>query len=159
MIIVRTVCAALAALLLAPLPSLAGPHHGAGQHAALTSQAGVAGHAADVARTLDIGMLDSMRFVPGALQLTRGQTIRFVVRNAGLAQHEIVIGTREEIVRHREAMRRDPAMAHGAPHMAHVAPGASEELVWKFDRAGKFKFACLLPGHYEAGMHGTITVQ
>ncbi len=150
--------AALAALLLAPLGALAGPHHGADAHGTMRSHAGSAGAAADVARTLDIGMLDSMRFAPAALQFARGQTVRLVVRNQGEAQHEIVIGTPDDIVRHREAMRADPDMAHGAPHMAHVAPGDTHDLVWKFDRAGQFEFACLLPGHYEAGMRGTITV-
>jgi uncharacterized cupredoxin-like copper-binding protein len=150
--------AAFAAILLAPLAALAGPHHGAGAHGAMISHAGSAGQAADVARTLDIGMLDTMRFAPGQLQFARGQTVRLVVRNQGEALHEIVIGTREDIVRHRQAMREDPDMAHGAPHMAHVAPGATHDLVWKFDRAGQFEFACLLPGHYEAGMRGTITV-
>ena len=148
----------LTALLLAPLAALAGPHHGAGEHGAMTSHAGVAGLAAEVSQTFDIGMLDTMRFAPGKLQFARGETVRFVVRNEGQAEHEIVIGTAEDIVRHRQAMQRDPDMAHAAPHMAHVTPGAKEELVWKFDRAGQFEFACLLPGHYEAGMRGTITV-
>lgn len=150
--------ATISAFLLAPLSALAGPHHGVAPHSALASHAGVAGQAADVARTHDIGMLDTMRFAPAMLRFKRGQTIRFNVRNDGLAQHEIVIGTRADIARHRDAMREDPGMAHGAAHMAHVAPGGKEQLLWKFEHAGQFEFACLLPGHYEAGMRGTITV-
>ena len=150
--------AAFSALLLAPLAALACPHHGAGQHSVLASHGGAAGLAADVARTLDIGMLDTMRFAPDALRFTRGQTIRFNVRNGGQAQHEIVIGTSTDIKRHRQAMREDPGMAHGAANMAHVPPGDTQQLLWKFEHAGQFEFACLLPGHYEAGMRGTITV-
>jgi uncharacterized cupredoxin-like copper-binding protein len=43
-------------------------------------------------------------------------------------------------------------------YIAHVQPGKTGELVWKFNRTGRFDFACLVPGHYEAGMVGTINV-
>ena len=49
-------------------------------------------------------------------------------------------------------------MEHDAPYMAHVAAGKSQDLVWKFNRAGQFDFACLIVGHYQAGMRGTFTV-
>jgi uncharacterized cupredoxin-like copper-binding protein len=55
-------------------------------------------------------------------------------------------------------MRRHPGMEHEEPHMAHVAPGRQQDLVWRFNRAGRFYFACLIAGHYEAGMRGTFTV-
>jgi len=42
--------------------------------------------------------------------------------------------------------------------MAHVAPGKTGEIVWTFNRAGEFDFACLIPGHYDAGMVGKIKV-
>ncbi|RJG09372.1 cupredoxin domain-containing protein [Massilia cavernae] len=153
--------AVCAAVLSTPLPALAHPETGmsAIAHGATVTGAGRAGDASLVARTVAIGMADSMRFSPGELLVTRGQTLRIVARNDGQVLHEIVLGTPEEIARHREAMRRDPGMTHGAPNMAHVAPGRSEQIVWKFDQPGKFEFACLLPGHYEAGMSGTIAVQ
>ena len=34
----------------------------------------------------------------------------------------------------------------------------SSELLWKFTKTGEFYFACLVPGHFEAGMHGKIVV-
>ena len=113
---------------------------------------------ASAPRSIAIGMFDSMRFAPARLTVTRGETVRFVVRNKGQARHEIVIGTPDEIAHHRHAMQRDSGMAHAAPNMAHVAPGRREQLTWRFDFAGQLVFACLLPGHYEAGMHGAITV-
>jgi uncharacterized cupredoxin-like copper-binding protein len=111
------------------------------------------------AGVIEIGMSDSMRFAPAALTVARGDTIHFIVRNEGKIAHEIVIGTPAEIAHHRHGMRHDPGMAHAAPSMAHVAPGEREQLSWRADRPGRFEFACLLPGHYEAGMRGTIAVQ
>jgi len=45
------------------------------------------------------------------------------------------------------------------PGMAHVKPGATGEIVWQFTQAGEFQFACLIPGHFEAGMFGKVVVQ
>jgi uncharacterized cupredoxin-like copper-binding protein len=150
---------AIACLLGAPLPALAHPSLAEPHHAAAApSAAGRSGDPAQVTRTVSIGMADSMRFAPAALQVKQGETIRIVARNDGQVLHEIVLGSAADIARHRAAMQRDPGMAHGAPYMAHVAPGASADIVWKFDRAGEFEYACLLPGHYEAGMRGAVTV-
>ncbi|MGZ8287763.1 MAG: cupredoxin domain-containing protein [Telluria sp.] len=153
-----TVAALVVATLLAPLPAFA--HIGAGVAApgATVTAAGRAGDSSRVTRTVTIGMADAMRFTPGELVVERDQTVRIVARNDGQVLHEIVLGTRDEIEHHRAAMRSDPGMAHGAPYMAHVAPGAAGQIVWQFDRPGKFEFACLLPGHYESGMTGTIAV-
>ena len=109
-------------------------------------------------RTIDIGMFDSMRYSPSRVTVGLGEKIRFSVRNKGKVRHEIVIGTSEEIAHHRHAMQADPGMAHAAPNMAHVAPGGRAQLLWQFDSAGELEYACLLPGHYEAGMRGSILV-
>ena len=42
--------------------------------------------------------------------------------------------------------------------MVTVAPGKTGEIVWRFTTAGKVDFACLQPGHYDAGMKGLVTV-
>jgi uncharacterized cupredoxin-like copper-binding protein len=55
-------------------------------------------------------------------------------------------------------MARFPNMAHDEPYMVHVDAGKRGEIVWHFNRAGSFEFACLIAGHYEAGMRGTVTV-
>ena len=147
--------AMLVAALLHPAPSFAHAETGA----QVATGAGRAGDPARITRTVVVGMADSMRFRPAALVVPRGETLRITARNDGAVMHEIVFGTRAEIAGHRAAMQRDPAMAHGAPYMAHVAPGASEHVIWQFDRAGTFEYACLLPGHYEAGMTGSVTVR
>lgn len=119
----------------------------------------LASRVADAApgRRVAIGMFDSMRFSPSQLTVTRGETIRFSVRNAGKIKHEMIIGTREELAHHRHAMQHDPG-AHDASNMVHLGPGKQKHLTWQASQPGPLMFACLLPGHYEAGMHGTITV-
>lgn len=111
-----------------------------------------------VARTVRIGMADTMRFSPPELTIKRGETVKFVVRNHGKVKHEMVIGTLEELKTHAEMMKKHPGMEHDEPHMAHVAPGKSETLIWQFTKAGRFYFGCLEPGHFEAGMLGQIRV-
>ncbi len=112
-----------------------------------------------VSRTVVVEMSDQMRFSPEALVVKRNETVRFVVRNRGTVMHEMVIGTPEELAEHAALMKRFPDMEHDAPHMAHVKPGASGEIVWNFNRAGTFEFACLAPGHFEAGMIGRVVVR
>lgn len=119
---------------------------------------GIAGEAARVSRTVTIRMTDDMRFSPDRLQIRRGETVRFVLRNEGRLLHEMVIGTKAVLAEHAALMKKFPEMEHDEPWMAHVAPGNTGEIVWWFNRAGDFDFACLIPGHYEAGMVGKILV-
>ncbi len=119
---------------------------------------GIAGDARDVRRTIEIAMTDDMRFSPAAIEVKEGETVRFVVRNKGKVLHEMVIGDRKTLDEHAALMQKFPNMEHDEPHMAHVAAGRKGELLWKFNRAGDFDFACLIPGHYQAGMVGKIKV-
>lgn len=119
---------------------------------------GIAGDASMVVRTIDVSMGDDMRFKPGKLEVKEGETIRFRVNNTGKLLHEFVIGTKAENAKHAELMLKFPGMEHDEPYMAHVDPGKTGEIVWTFNRAGEFEFACLIAGHFEAGMVGTITV-
>lgn len=110
-------------------------------------------------RTVNVGMADTMRFTPGELVVTRGETIRFVVRNQGKVMHEMVIGTMQELKEHADMMKKHPGMEHDDPWMAHVAAGKSQTMVWQFTKAGEFYYGCLIPGHFEAGMIGKIIVK
>lgn len=139
------------------------PHGGHGGHGAgsvIREQMpwGIAGDAAQVDRSVEISMDDRMRFTPERLEVRLGETIRFVHRNEGQVMHEFVLGTGETLDEHAEMMARFPGMEHDEPHMAHVAPGQSGEMIWTFNRAGEFDFACLIAGHYQAGMRGRIQV-
>jgi uncharacterized cupredoxin-like copper-binding protein len=84
--------------------------------------------------------------------------VRFVVRNSGQLEHEFVLGTEKELKKHYAVMKKFPGMEHADPNMVTVAPGKSGEVVWRFTKTGKVDFACLQPGHYDAGMKGAVTV-
>jgi uncharacterized cupredoxin-like copper-binding protein len=135
------------------------------------------GDAKRVGRTIKVGMNDRMQFViasgrrrtdvasatpphamPGDITVKQGETVRFIVHNDGRVMHEMVIGSMKELKDHAELMRKFPDMEHDEPYMAHVAPGKQGEIVWHFTRAGEFYYACLIPGHMEAGMVSKITV-
>ena len=118
---------------------------------------GIAGNPKQ-ARTIEVRMDDRMRFRPDRIEVREGETIRFVVRNAGGVLHEMVIGTEEELRGHAELMKKFPGREHDEPYMTHVKPRARGAIVWNFNRPGTFQFACLLPGHYEAGMKGSLVV-
>jgi len=120
---------------------------------------GIAGEARRATRTVELRMLDSMRFVPDRLAVKLGQTLRLRIRNTGAVLHELVIGTPAALDEHAALMARFPDMQHDEPWMAHVPPGRTGEIVWTFNRAGEFAFACLIAGHYQAGMVGRITVR
>ena len=119
---------------------------------------GIAGDAKSAKRSIEVGMADNMRFTPARIEVRQGETVKFVVRNTGKVMHEFVIGTKSENGKHAEMMVKFPNMEHDEPYMAHVPPGKTGEIVWTFNRAGEFEFACLIAGHYQAGMVGTIAV-
>jgi uncharacterized cupredoxin-like copper-binding protein len=119
---------------------------------------GIAGDPARVTRTIEIRMTDQMRFEPSVITVKAGETVRFIHKNTGKVMHEMVIGTRADLEEHAALMRKFPNMEHDEPYMAHVAAGKRGEIVWQFNRAGEFEFACLIPGHFEAGMRGSIRV-
>ncbi len=119
---------------------------------------GKAGDANKVSRTIAIGMSDAMRFNPAQISVKRGETVRFVAKNNGKIMHELVIGTMKDLKAHAEQMKKFPGMEHDEPYMAHVAPGKTADIIWQFTKAGDFDFACLIAGHFEAGMVGKIRV-
>jgi len=120
---------------------------------------GRTGDPGKASRTIRIDMSDAMRFTPEELTLERGEVVKFVVRNSGKTLHEMVLGTRQELAAHAELMRKFPDMEHDEPFMTHVAPGKTGEIVWHFTRSGEFYYGCLVPGHFEAGMVGKVTVK
>ncbi len=119
---------------------------------------GIAGDAKAAKRTINITMLDTMRFSPDRIEVTQGETVRLRLANKGKLMHELVIGNKKELDEHAALMVKFPNMEHEEPYMAHVGPGEGGEIIWTFNRAGEFDFACLIAGHYQAGMVGKIRV-
>ena len=137
-----------------------GPSHSAAaQQGPPEQQAwGVAGKARKNLRRVDVRMGDDMRFVPDHIQVRRGETLRIVVHNDGRILHEFVLGTKQELDQHAALMLKFPDMEHNEPWMVHVPAGEQGEIVWTFNRAGEFDFACLIAGHFQAGMTGRVSV-
>lgn len=134
-------------------------HHG---HAHPTFSAGEPGNARRPARRITITMREAdgkMLFAPDRIEVKRGEQIRFVLSNAGELEHEFVLATPGENLRHAEEMQKNPEMAHDDPNARRVAPKTKSEMVWRFTKAGTFEYGCLIPGHREAGMIGTVVVK
>ncbi len=148
-------------LILTPLAALAhgGAMHGTKPVVKEQKEWGIAGDAKQAKRTVVVTMTDDMRFKPDRLEIKQGETVRFVVKNAGKMMHEMVIGTRKELDEHAVLMIKFPNMEHDEPYMAHVDAGKQADIIWHFNRPGEFEFACLIAGHYQAGMRGKITVR
>ena len=119
---------------------------------------GLPGEGQHARRTITLAMTDDMRFSPSHFSVKKGETVRLRVLNRGQVMHEVVLGTKASLDQHAQMMLKFPGMEHAELYMAHVAPQKSEDLVWNFNRTGSFDFACLIAGHYQAGMTGTFTV-
>ncbi|HQS41745.1 MULTISPECIES: cupredoxin family protein [unclassified Polaromonas] len=150
----RNLLIALPSLLLAMTAMASGTHGGGHDDEAI----GKPGVAAKVTRTITVDMTDAMRFNSANITAKQGETIRFVVKNSGKIKHEMVFGTQKDLKEHYEVMKKNPEMEHADANMVTVAPGKTGEIIWQFTKAGKIDFACLQPGHYDAGMKGVVTV-
>lgn len=157
-------CPALRAFIAGTLLAFAGLSHASGAHTGEHAHGvdetpiGKPGQAHKAQRTIDIAMGDDMRYTPSAIRVRKGETVRLRIRNTGQARHEFSLGTQQELLEHLEAMKKYPEMEHDEPGKVTLAPGARGTIIWQFTRPGTVHFACLLPGHYEAGMKGTVTV-
>ena len=153
----------LIGLALPPAVWAHGETHGAAKAAAPVSVEqhpwGRQGDPKQATRTVRVAMSDRMRFDPSQLTLKRGETVTFVVHNAGKLMHEFVIGTRAALEEHAALMKKHPNMEHDEPYMAHVAPGSTQRITWTFDQAGEFLAGCLVAGHWEAGMKATLRIR
>ena len=109
-------------------------------------------------RTVAVDMSDKMRFTPSSFNAKQGETIRFVIKNSGNLKHEFILGTEKELKEHYELMKKNPEMEHSEPNMITLAGGKTGEIIWQFTKSGKIDFACLQPGHYDAGMKGKVMV-
>ena len=151
----------LPALLLFASPTLASGTHDGGHDAMMAI--GKAGQAAKVKRTVTITMMENddghMLFKPASLKVKAGETVRLKFVNKGETDHEFVMDGHDEIMKHKDLMQKFPEMEHDDPNAIRLAPGAKGEIIWTFAKAGGFEFACLIPGHYESGMRGDISVK
>jgi uncharacterized cupredoxin-like copper-binding protein len=154
----------LAATALALVPTSvawADPGHAGHDHTAEVAY-GRPGDPTKGGRVIQVVMKETdsgMGFEPERIEVSKGEQVQFVLRNGGELDHELVIGTVEANRQHAEAMAADPDMAHEDPDAKRLGPKTSGVLRWQFTQAGTFEYACLIPGHREAGMVGTVVVR
>ncbi|MPZ31323.1 MAG: copper resistance protein [Rhodospirillales bacterium] len=123
---------------------------------------GMPGDPKKPARIVQIVMRESdgkMLFQPDRIEVKKGEQIRFMLRNNGELDHEIVLATLEDNLKHAEEMRKNPDMEHDDPNAKRLGPKKTGEILWRFTKAGEFDFSCLIPGHRESGMFGTVVVK
>lgn len=133
--------------------------HGHGDEMAI----GAPGESSALTRTVEVTMRETddgrMIFEPAHIDVAEGETVRFEIANAGVLDHEFVMDTHDAVMKHKAQMEKFPEMIHDDPNAVRLAPGETGEIVWSFTNAGAFTFACLIPGHFDAGMHGPLTVK
>ena len=144
----------------------AGTEHDRGEHStAVHSEMFAVGEPADPNkgfRVVELAMTEgsgTMAFAPNTVEVKAGEQIKFVIKNTGALDHEFKLDSSEQIAKHKIAMEKNPEMIHDDPNGTRLEPSKSGEVFWKFSKAGTFEFACLIPGHYEAGMHGNVVVK
>jgi uncharacterized cupredoxin-like copper-binding protein len=110
-------------------------------------------------REVTVTMTDELRFDPDAVTVAAGETVRFVVHNAGASDHEFLIGDEAA----QAAFAAEMADGHEEPHVGEagiaLGPGETGEFRYTFDEPGELLIGCHEPGHYDGGMVGRITVE
>ena len=157
-----TLAAATAIVALSTGLAVAGP--GEAGHSHKSFAAGEPGDPKKpVVRTIEVTMKETddakMLFEPNKVEIKRGEQVKFVLKNAGKVDHEFMLDSVQNNAKHKVAMQENPDMEHDDPNGKRLAPDGANEIVWRFTKAGTFEFACLIPGHYESGMHGTVVVK
>ena len=147
------ISAAIAAAMIA-----AAPARGHEQHGAQGYSAGEPGDPKLPSRTVEV-LLTEMEFTPARIDVKRGEQIRFMLRNNGKEDHEFLLATKTENLKHAAVMKKHPHMEHAEPNGARLAPGKTTELLWRFTKAGTFEYSCLIPDHREYGMTGHVSVK
>ena len=148
---ITTIGIACLALAASALPARSHEHH---DH----FSAGEPGDPGKPSRTIEIAM-NEMDFAPANIEVKRNEQIRFVLRNVGTEDHEFLLATTEENLKHAELMKKFPKMEHDDPNGVRLAPKKSAEILWKFTKPGTFEYSCLIPNHRDMGMIGHVTVK
>jgi uncharacterized cupredoxin-like copper-binding protein len=124
--------------------------------------AGEPGDATKSARIVQVTMTEAdgkMLFLPNRIEIKKDEQIKFMLRNNGELDHEFILGTMAENLKHAESMKKNPDMEHDDPNGRRLAAKKTDQIVWRFTQVGEFEYSCLIPGHREAGMIGTIVVK
>jgi uncharacterized cupredoxin-like copper-binding protein len=138
-------------------------HDAHGAHAVhRTFSAGEPGNPKQPSRVVEIAMHESdgkMLFAPDRIEVRRNEQVRIVLKNDGALEHEFMLATVKENAEHGEMMAKMPDMRHDEPNGKRLESKGKNEMLWRFTKRGEFEFACLISGHYQAGMFGKVVVK
>ena len=141
---------------------------------------GEKGKLSEISRTIEIKMYDNY-FEPNVLNIKKGETIKFIVKNYGELVHEFNIATKEMHIKHqpemmkmveheilladridkekmKEMAKKDHSMAHSHSNSVLLEPNEIGEIIWKFSTTANLEAACNVPGHYQDGMIATVSL-
>ncbi len=152
----RLIQATMAALIAIALPAFAQAHDA--EH----YSAGEPGNPKKPFRTVQVSMHEgdgTMGYSLKSLDVKRGEQIKFIITNDGALAHEFILANEKDNLKHAALMQKFPDMQHDDPNGKSVEPSAKSEILWRFSKPGTFEYACLIPGHREAGMVGKVTVK
>jgi uncharacterized cupredoxin-like copper-binding protein len=159
----KSIAAGIAALVALGAAAKADPgHSGHGGKGHVQFSAGAPGDPKKPARLVEVTMREgdgTMEYVPNRIEVKRNEQIRFVLKNAGELAHEFVLASTADNTKHAALMQKFPDMEHADPNSTTLQAKRNGEIVWRFTKTGEFEFACLIPGHREAGMIGKIIVK
>jgi uncharacterized cupredoxin-like copper-binding protein len=106
----------------------------------------------DNPRLIEISMDDTLKFMPMEIPVTQGETVRFLLTNAGEVTHEFAVGPKDKV----DADEVDGVLVVEADE---ITVHKLKTIDYTFDGTGPYGFACHEPGHFEAGMKGDIVLQ
>lgn len=113
--------------------------------------------AGDAERVIEIEAADDFTFTPAEVSVAVGETVTFRVVNTGNLPHDFTIGDAAIQDEHDEEMKGGEM--HGTdPNAMMIEPGETGELTWTFTESGTILIGCHVPGHYAAGMKGTLEI-
>ena len=118
--------------------------------------------AADADRVIEITAKDDFTFDPASVTITAGETVTFQVTNVGAIPHDFVLGDAHMQDEHEAEMAEmsgDDMAMHDEPNAFVLEPGETKEMTWHMTEGGEILFGCHQPGHYQAGMKGTVTIE
>ena len=139
---------------------------------------GEEGNMSEVSKVIEVKMYDNY-YEPSEFEISKNQTIKFIVYNYGELVHEFNIATKEMHLKHqpemmkmvvneiivggkidknkmKEMSKTDHSMSHSHSNSVLLEPNQSAELIWKFNNDASLEVACNIPGHYESGMVAKI---
>ena len=142
---------------------------------------GEKGDPTKIDRTIEIEMYDNY-YYPTQIDVKKGETIKFIVKNLGELVHEYNIGTKEMHIKHQPEMAKlveheilladkidhekmkkmskmDHSLGHSHANSVLLEPNETGEIIWRFSKDISLEMACNMPGHYEIGMVGKINIK